>query len=63
MKDGLIPYNVAANAEPPKVVQKEVESLQFADLPTILRALEKEPPSHTKLQLKQDIIQARAVIL
>ena len=45
MKDGLIPYNVAANAEPPKVVQKEVESLQFADLPTILRALEKEPPS------------------
>ncbi|MBR4472134.1 MAG: tyrosine-type recombinase/integrase [Oscillospiraceae bacterium] len=43
VKDGLIPFNVAANAEPPKVTQKEVESLQSADLPAILAALEREP--------------------
>lgn len=42
VKDGLIPFNVATNAEPPKVIQKEVESLQSADLPAILAALEKE---------------------
>ena len=43
VKDGLIPYNVAANAEPPKVTQKEVSSLQSEDLPKILKALENEP--------------------
>lgn len=43
VKDGLVPYNVAANAEPPKVTQKEVNSLQTEDIPAILNALEKEP--------------------
>jgi len=43
VRESLIPYNVAANAEPPKVTQKEVDSLQTADLPAILSALETEP--------------------
>lgn len=43
VKDGLVPFNVAANAEPPKVTQKEVSSLQSAELPAILAALEHVP--------------------
>ena len=43
VKEGLIPYNVAANADVPKIEKKEVESLQTADLPAILKALESEP--------------------
>lgn len=43
VKEGLIPYNVAANAEPPKAERKDIHSLQSADLPAILAALEKEP--------------------
>lgn len=43
VKEGLIPFNVAANADVPKVEKKEVESLQTADLPAILKALESEP--------------------
>ncbi len=43
VKEGLIPFNIAANAEPPKVERKEVKSLQAADLPAILSALEAEP--------------------
>lgn len=42
-KEGLIPYNVAANAEPPKVERKDINSLQSADLPAILAALDIEP--------------------
>ena len=43
VREGLIPYNVAANAEPPKAVRKDVSSLQESDLPAILSALEDEP--------------------
>ena len=43
VKEGLIPFNVAANADIPKVEQKDVSSLQTADLPAILAALEREP--------------------
>ena len=43
VKEGLIPFNVAMNAEVPKSEKKEVESLQTADLPSILSALETEP--------------------
>ncbi len=43
VKEGLIPYNVAANAEIPKAEKKEVVSLQTSDLPAILSALEAEP--------------------
>lgn len=43
VKEGLIPFNVAANAEPPKVVRKDVCSLQSGDLPAILAALDREP--------------------
>ena len=42
-KEGLIPYNVATNAEPPKTERKDIHSLQSADLPAILSSLEKEP--------------------
>lgn len=43
VKEGLVPFNVAANAEPPKAEKKNIESLQSVDLPRILSALEKEP--------------------
>ena len=43
VKEGLIPFNVAANADPPKVEKKDVKSFQTADLPLILKALESEP--------------------
>ncbi len=43
VKEGLIPYNVAANAETPKAEKKEVESLHTTDLQAILSALDKEP--------------------
>lgn len=43
VKEGLIPYNVAANADVPKVEKKDVKALQTADLPAILAALEHEP--------------------
>lgn len=43
VKEGLIPFNVAANADIPKVEQKDVRSLQTADLPAILAALDREP--------------------
>lgn len=43
VKEGLIPFNVAANADIPKAEKKDVKSLQSADLPAILNALEKEP--------------------
>lgn len=43
VREGLIAYNVAANAEPPKAVHKDVSSLQESDLPAILTALEDEP--------------------
>lgn len=43
VKEGLIPYNVAANAEIPKTEKKEAVCLQTADLPAILTALESEP--------------------
>ena len=42
-REGLIPFNVAANAEPPKVETKDINSLQSEDLPAILSALEQEP--------------------
>jgi len=42
-REGLIPYNVATNAEPPKVERKDINSLQTSDLPAILSALELEP--------------------
>ena len=43
VREGLIPFNVAANAEPPKVEKKDIQSLQNNDLPAILTALEREP--------------------
>lgn len=43
VKEGLIPFNVAANADPPKIEKKDVKSFQTADLPLILKALESEP--------------------
>lgn len=43
VKEGLIPFNVAANADPPKVEKKDVKSFQTAELPMILKALENEP--------------------
>ena len=43
VKEGLIPYNVATKADIPSVKQTPVSSLQTADLPAILAALEKEP--------------------
>lgn len=43
VREGLIPYNVAANAEPPKVEKKDIHSFQTSDLPAILAALEHEP--------------------
>lgn len=43
VKEGLIPFNVAANAEPPKAERKDIASLQTGDLPAILEALEREP--------------------
>ena len=43
VKEGLIPFNVAANADIPKAEKKDIESLQTADLPAILAALEREP--------------------
>ena len=43
VREGLIPYNVAANADPPKAEKKDIQSLQTADLPAILSALEREP--------------------
>lgn len=43
VKEGLIPFNVAANADPPKVEKKDVKSFQTAELPLILKALESEP--------------------
>ena len=39
----MIPFNVAANADPPKAEKKDIQSLQTADLPAILSALEREP--------------------
>ena len=42
VKEGLVPFNVAANATLPKVERKEVSSLQPADLPAILSALDRE---------------------
>ncbi len=43
VKEGLIPFNVAANAEMPKSEKKEINSLQSSDLPAILSALDQEP--------------------
>ena len=43
VREGLIPFNVAANAEPPKAEKKDISSLQTHDLPAILSALEREP--------------------
>ena len=43
VREGLIPFNVAANAEPPKAEKKDINSLQTDDLPAILAALEREP--------------------
>ena len=43
VKEGLVPFNVAANAEPPKAEKKDINSLQTADLPVILAALDREP--------------------
>ena len=43
VREGLIPFNVAANAEPPKAEKKDINSLQADDLPAILSALEREP--------------------
>ena len=43
VKEGLIPFNVAAKAETPKTDKKEIASLQSSDLPSILAALEQEP--------------------
>lgn len=41
-KEGLVTVNVAANADPPKISQKEIESLQTDELRAILIALENE---------------------
>lgn len=43
VKEGLIPYNVAARAEPPKVQRKDVNYVQKDDIPAIQSALETEP--------------------
>lgn len=43
VKEGLISINVAAKADIPKIDKKEVNSLQSADLPAILAALDREP--------------------
>ena len=43
VKEGLIPFNVAGNADVPKVEKKDAKSLQTADLSVILKALESEP--------------------
>lgn len=43
VREGLIPFNVAANAEPPKAEKKDINTLQADDLPAILSALEREP--------------------
>ncbi len=49
VKEGLVPFNVAARAEPPKVVKKEVNYLDQSDLPPILEALETEPIKYQTL--------------
>lgn len=43
VKEGLIPFNVAMNADIPKLEKTDIESLQSSDLPAILAALEHEP--------------------
>lgn len=43
VKEGLIPFNPAARAEPPKAEKKEVNYVQQSDLPAILAALDTEP--------------------
>lgn len=43
VKEGLIPMNVAARAEPPKVEKHEPNYLQPATIPLMLDALEREP--------------------
>ena len=43
VKEGLNPFKVAANAEPPKTERKDISSLQAGDLSRILEALEQEP--------------------
>lgn len=43
VKEGLIPYNPATRAEPPKAEKKEVNYVQQADLSAILAALDTEP--------------------
>lgn len=42
-KEGLVPYNVAARAEPPKVTAKEVNYFQPEQVAAIRDALEEEP--------------------
>ena len=36
VKEGLIPFNVAANADPPKVEKKDTKSFQSAELPAMM---------------------------
>lgn len=43
VKEGLIPMNVAARAEPPKVEKHEPNYLQPTTIPLMLGALEREP--------------------
>lgn len=43
VKEGIIPFNPAARAEPPKAEKKEANYMQQADLSAILAALETEP--------------------
>lgn len=43
VKEGLIPMNVAARAEPPKVEKHEPNYLQPTTIPLMLDALEREP--------------------
>jgi len=43
VKEGIIPFNPAARAEPPKAERKEANYMQQSDLAAILSALELEP--------------------
>ena len=43
VKEGLVPYNPAAKAEPPKAEKKDVNYMQQSDIAAIRNALEKEP--------------------
>lgn len=43
VREGLVPFNAASRAEPPKAEKKEANHLQKDDIAAILKALETEP--------------------